>query len=82
MSAFFIGKILSFLRSFRNTNVSNFSRYNGAKGILIKVDEDDPDFALANPSKTILLRKSNYKFKTNSIEFGCVRENKTPGWSS
>jgi len=52
-------------------------RYNGAKGILLKVDDDA--FRRFGQSKKIALRESNVKFKTTSIEFGCVRESKNPG---
>ena len=58
-----------------------YFRYNGSKGILLKVDENDPDFARSSPSKKLLLRQSNVKFQTDSIEFGCVKENKAPGES-
>ena len=54
-------------------------RYKGAKGILLKVDDDDADLMKAGLEKEILLRPSNYKFKTKSIEFGCVRESKNQG---
>ena len=54
-------------------------RYSGAKGILLKVDDDDADLMRAGRGKQILLRPSNKKFETNSIEFGCVRESKNPG---
>ena len=49
-------------------------RLNGAKGILLKVDLDDEDFARQRREKMILLRPSNLKFTTSSYEFGCVRQ--------
>ena len=50
-------------------------RLNGAKGILLKVDDlDDEDFARQRREKMILLRPSNLKFTTSSYEFGCVRQ--------
>jgi hypothetical protein len=52
-------------------------RYNGAKGVLLKVDQKD--FPTAESEKKILMRKSNLKFKTDSVEFGCVRQSYCPG---
>ena len=50
-------------------------RLNGAKGILLKVDDlDDEDFGKQRREKMILLRPSNIKFSTSSYEFGCVRQ--------
>ncbi len=60
------------------TNLNRLNRYNGAKGILLKVDNDDPDFKESKPGKEIILRYSNVKFETRSIEFGCIRENQSP----
>jgi hypothetical protein len=52
-------------------------RYNGAKGVLLKVDQTQ--FPTADSERKILLRKSNLKFKTDSVEFGCVRQSYYPG---
>jgi hypothetical protein len=54
-------------------------RYNGAKGILLKVDDNDADLIRAGPEENIFLRPSNVKFVTGSLEFGCVNQSKNQG---